>query len=42
MDNNTRYGTVSLPYVMPPERSVNIDEEVDFVIAEYFLKKRGY
>ncbi|MGE0734863.1 MAG: acylneuraminate cytidylyltransferase family protein [Alphaproteobacteria bacterium] len=26
-------------YVMPPERSVNIDEEVDLVVAEYWFQK---
>lgn len=27
-------------YVMPPERSVNIDEEVDLVIADYWFGRR--
>lgn len=27
-------------YVMPKDRSVDIDETVDFTIAEYYLKKR--
>lgn len=39
MERNSLYGKISLPYVMPRERSVNIDEEVDFLVAEYFLKK---
>ncbi|MBU2529928.1 MAG: acylneuraminate cytidylyltransferase family protein [Elusimicrobia bacterium] len=42
MENNSLWGKISLPHVMPAERSVNIDEEADFVLAEYFLKKRGY
>ncbi len=42
INNNSLYGTISIPYVMPLERSVNIDREVDLLIAEYFLKKRGY
>ncbi len=28
------------PWIMPPERSCNIDEEVDFLIAEAVLAKR--
>jgi len=42
IENNSLYGDNSLPYVMPRERSVNIDEEADFLVAEFFLKKRGY
>jgi CMP-N-acetylneuraminic acid synthetase len=30
-------GNFCIPYEMPPERSVNIDSEIDFVIAEYYL-----
>ena len=34
-----RYGTVnSRPHIMPPERSINIDEPIDFVLAETLLK----
>lgn len=39
VENNTLWGKESRPYVMPRERSVNIDEEADFLVAEYFLKK---
>lgn len=42
LENNSLYGKDSRPYVMPRERSVNIDEESDFLVAEYFLEKRGY
>ncbi len=42
VENNSLWGKESLAYVMPRERSVNIDEESDFLVAEYFLKKRGY
>lgn len=41
MENNSLWGGVSRPFVMPRERSVNIDEESDFLVAEYFLKKTG-
>lgn len=41
VDNNSLWGAKSMPYVMPRERSVNIDEESDFLVAEYFLKKTG-
>jgi CMP-N-acetylneuraminic acid synthetase len=40
MEKNSLWGAIRLPYIMPPERSVNIDEEADFLVAEYFLKKR--
>ena len=39
MDKNTFKGEKCLGYIMPPERSVNIDTEIDFLIAEYYLKK---
>ena len=31
------YGKVTRPYVMPPERSIDINEEIDFKIAETLL-----
>ena len=35
-----RYGSDnSRPYILPPERSVNIDTEIDFMIAELMLQK---
>jgi CMP-N,N'-diacetyllegionaminic acid synthase len=35
-----RYGSDnSRPYILPPERSVNIDTEIDFMIAELMLTK---
>ena len=27
-------------YIMPPDRSVNIDEEIDFLLCEQLLGKR--
>lgn len=40
MEKNTFKGEKCLGYIMPTERSVNIDTEIDFLIAEYYLKKR--
>ena len=35
-----RYGSdKSRPHILPPERAVNIDTEIDFMIAELMLKK---
>jgi CMP-N-acetylneuraminic acid synthetase len=28
-----------VPYIMPPERSVNIDSKNDLMLAEYYLEK---
>ncbi len=42
VENDNLWGGVSLPFIMPRERSVNIDEEADFTLAEYWFKKRGY
>jgi CMP-N-acetylneuraminic acid synthetase len=38
MNRGTFRGEHCLGYVMPEERSVNIDVEADFVLAEYYLK----
>jgi len=41
MVQGQRYGSVeSRPYILPPERAVNIDSEIDFLIAEQLLKSR--
>lgn len=41
LEKKIRYGTKeSLAYVMPRERTVNIDEPMDFVIADYLMKKQ--
>tara|TARA_B100000242_G_scaffold191659_1_gene138019 strand:+ start:1366 stop:2079 length:714 start_codon:yes stop_codon:yes gene_type:complete len=32
-------GKISLPYVMPKERSINIDNDLDFSLAEVYLRK---
>lgn len=41
MIQGQRYGSVeSRPYILPSERAVNIDSEIDFLIAEQLLKKK--
>lgn len=39
MLKNTFQGQKCLGYIMPQERSYDIDNEIDFVIADYILKK---
>jgi len=39
MDRNTLLGGKISPFIMPRERSINIDEEMDFLIAEVTLEK---
>ncbi len=35
------FGTVSVPYIMPEERSVDINKPVDFELAEFWLKRNS-
>jgi CMP-N-acetylneuraminic acid synthetase len=35
------YCSKTIPYIMPPERSIDIDNEVDFMLAELLVKKYG-
>lgn len=39
MERGSFQGSFCLGMEMPPERSVNIDSDVDWVIAEYYLEK---
>lgn len=40
MMDNARYGTTnSRPYIMPEERSINVDSKEDFLLAEIYLKE---
>jgi CMP-N-acetylneuraminic acid synthetase len=40
MIHNRRYGTRnSRPYILPPERSVNVDTEIDFILAEILINR---
>ena len=40
MDGNSIWGALLRPYIMPPERSVNIDSELDLKLAEVMLQDR--
>ncbi len=39
--NNDLFGNVSRPYMMPYERSIDINEQIDFDLAEFFIIKNG-
>jgi CMP-N-acetylneuraminic acid synthetase len=41
VEKNSIWGEVIRPYIMPEERSVNIDSELDFKLAEFLLTERG-
>lgn len=38
VEKETFQGDYCLGYIMPKERSINIDDEIDFIVAEYLLK----
>jgi CMP-N-acetylneuraminic acid synthetase len=38
MERNSIWGRFICPYVMPPERSVNVDSELDLKLAEIMLQ----
>jgi CMP-N-acetylneuraminic acid synthetase len=40
LQSDTLYGQDIYAYVMPSERSIDIDNELDFVIAEYLMKEK--
>ena len=40
MNNNSIWGKVIRPYIMPEERSVNVDSEMDMKLVEYMLQDR--
>ena len=40
MERNSIWGGSIRPYVMPPERSVNVDSELDLIVAELMLRPR--
>ena len=41
MIDSRRYGSDnSKPYILPADRAINVDTEVDVIIAEHMLSKR--
>lgn len=38
INNGGLFGKTSRPYIMPPDRSVNINQEIEFLLAETLLK----
>jgi CMP-N-acetylneuraminic acid synthetase len=40
MEEGSFYGTHPRPLVMPPERSIDIDTELDFEMAEFLFQRR--
>jgi len=38
-ENETLIGENTRPYLMPPERSINIDEEIDLLLADLMIRK---
>ena len=41
MEKSSIWGGHIRPYVMPEERSVNVDSEMDFMLAEFMVQKRN-
>ncbi len=41
IENGGFFGMTPRPYIMPPERSININNEIDYVLAEALLKRRN-
>ena len=39
IEQNSIWGNSITPYVMPQERSYNIDDEIDFITSEMMMKK---
>jgi CMP-N-acetylneuraminic acid synthetase len=39
MERNSIWGDIIHPYVMPPERSVGIDSELDFKLVELLMRQ---
>jgi CMP-N-acetylneuraminic acid synthetase len=40
MEKNSFWGEISRPYIIPTERSVGIDDEIDFKLVEILMKER--
>jgi N-acylneuraminate cytidylyltransferase len=41
LENKGFQGEKVIPYVMPPERSIDIDTVIDFKTSENLMKERG-
>ncbi len=41
IQNNSIWGKVIRPYIMPEDRSVNVDSELDMKLVEYILQERN-
>lgn len=41
LKKNSLFGNKVLPYFMKKEESIDIDDEVDWKIAEYFIREKG-
>ena len=41
VNEHSLYGRVTRPYIMPLERSVDVDTEIDIKLAELYLRKIG-
>jgi CMP-N-acetylneuraminic acid synthetase len=41
MEQNSIWGKSIRPYVMPPERSISIDTELDLKLAELLMRERS-
>jgi len=40
MENNSIWGQIIRPYIMPEERSVNVDSEMDMKLVEFMIQER--
>lgn len=40
IEHKSKIGKISRPYIMPEERSINIDEKIDFILAENMIKMK--
>jgi CMP-N,N'-diacetyllegionaminic acid synthase len=38
LEQNSLWGKTTLAYIMPPERSINIDNQIDLMLAELILR----
>jgi len=41
LEQKSRYNKLTTPYIMPSERSINIDDPVDLVVARVLLEERN-